>query len=165
MTGCWPVRIAGPVDPPEVAAGQRIAATGPVSLLGELSRPKLLAQMQRASIFVSPALYEPFGLAVLEAAASGCALVLADIPSFRELWSGAALFVPPRDSGSLAESLRQLCADPARLGRLQRAAARRARRYCGDRMAQACRQAYLAMLSTGRQSVARGVGAGVGTGA
>ena len=39
------------------------------------------------------ALYEPFGLAVLEAAQAGCALVLSDIPTFRELWDGAALFV------------------------------------------------------------------------
>ena len=38
--------------------------------------------MSRAAIFFSPALYEPFGLGVLEAAARGCALVLADIPSF-----------------------------------------------------------------------------------
>ncbi len=34
-----------------------------------------------------PARYEPFGLSVLEAALSGCALVLGDIPSLRE--SGA----------------------------------------------------------------------------
>ena len=34
--------------------------------------------MQRAEVFVSPAVYEPFGLTVLEAAAAGCALVLAD---------------------------------------------------------------------------------------
>ena len=40
--------------------------------------------------------YEPFGLAVLEAAQAGCALVLSDIPTFRELWDGAAMFVPPR---------------------------------------------------------------------
>ena len=33
-----------------------------------------------------PARYEPFGLSILEAALSGCALVLGDLPSLRELW-------------------------------------------------------------------------------
>ena len=51
--------------------------------------------MARTAVFVSPALYEPFGLAVLEAAQAGCALVLSDIPTFRELWDGVALFVAP----------------------------------------------------------------------
>ena len=35
-------------------------------------------------------MYEPFGLSILEAAASGCALVLGDIPTLRENWSEAA---------------------------------------------------------------------------
>jgi hypothetical protein len=38
---------------------------------------------------------EPFGLAVLEAAQAGCPLVLSDLPGFRELWDGAALFRRP----------------------------------------------------------------------
>ena len=50
-----------------------------------------------ASIFALPARYEPFGLSILEAALSGCALVLGDLPSLRELWTGAAMFVPPDD--------------------------------------------------------------------
>ena len=44
-----------------------------------------------AAIFARPARYEPFGLAILEAAQAGCALVLGDIPSLRELWADAAL--------------------------------------------------------------------------
>jgi glycosyltransferase involved in cell wall biosynthesis len=46
-----------------------------------------------ASVFASMALYEPFGLAVLEAAQAGTRLVLRDTPGFRELWDGAATFV------------------------------------------------------------------------
>ncbi len=49
-------------------------------------------------IFVSTSLYEPFGLAVLEAAQAGCPLVLSDIATFRELWDGAAIFFPPGDA-------------------------------------------------------------------
>ena len=56
-------------------------------------------------VFVSAALYEPFGLAVLEAAQAGCALVLSDIPTFRELWDGAALFVAADDAAGFAAAL------------------------------------------------------------
>ena len=66
----------------------------------------------RATVFVSLARYEPFGLAVLEAARAGCALVLSDIPTFRELWDGAAIFVDPRRGRAAA------AADRAAAGRL-----------------------------------------------
>ena len=77
-------------------------------------------------VFVSPALYEPFGLAVLEAAQAGCALVLADIPTFRELWDGAALFVPPSDDRAIAATLSTITADTALRTRMAAAAERRA---------------------------------------
>ena len=51
----------------------------------------------RATVYAAPSLYEPFGLAPLQAALHGCALVLSDIGSFRELWDGCAEFVPPGD--------------------------------------------------------------------
>src|SRR5690625_7216151 len=35
--------------------------------------------LRQASVFVMPSRYEPFGLSVLEAALSGCALILSDI--------------------------------------------------------------------------------------
>ncbi len=90
--------------------------------------------MQRAAIFASPARYEPFGLSVLEAAAAGCALVLADIPTFRELWNDAALFVDPTDPRALHRALADLCADMARCAQLQDAARTRSRRYALRRM-------------------------------
>ena len=68
--------------------GERRIAKPPV---GTLTRPDLLALMRRAGVFVVPALYEPFGLAALEAASGACPLVLADIPSLRELWMGGRI--------------------------------------------------------------------------
>jgi glycogen(starch) synthase len=66
-------------------------------LLGHLSQRALSAWLGRASIYCLPARYEPFGLSVLEAALSGCALVLGDIPSLREIWRHRAVFVAPDD--------------------------------------------------------------------
>ena len=53
-------------------------------------------QFCRAADLRLAARYEPFGLAVLEAAQAGCALVLADTAGFRELWHGAAHLRPRR---------------------------------------------------------------------
>jgi glycogen synthase len=54
----------------------------------------------RASIYALPARYEPFGLSALEAALSGCALILGDIPSLREVWLEAAPYVSPDDESA-----------------------------------------------------------------
>jgi glycosyltransferase involved in cell wall biosynthesis len=122
----WPVRIAGASDAEEGAA---VVDFAHCKFLGELSHVALRREFGTASVFVSPALYEPFGLSVLEAAAAGCALALADIPTFRELWDGAAQFFDPRDEGAMIGCLRSLISDDAQRVSLQQAAAERARRY------------------------------------
>ncbi|MBV9065544.1 MAG: glycosyltransferase family 4 protein [Methylobacteriaceae bacterium] len=105
--------------------------------LGVLESEALRDAMARSAVFVSPALYEPFGLAVLEAAQAGRALVLADIPTFRELWDGAALFVDPRDPQALADALDKVTADAALCTRLGAAARHRALNYTLDKSADA----------------------------
>jgi glycosyltransferase involved in cell wall biosynthesis len=88
------------------------AAFAHVVTLGELPGPELADLLALRPIFVSPATFEPFGLAVLEAAAAGCALVLSDIPTFRELWDGAALFIDPNDAAALAAAIARVHDDP-----------------------------------------------------
>ena len=96
-----------------------------VRALGKLSAWAIREEFNRASIYAAPALYEPFGLAVLEAALSGCALVLADIPTFRELWQGAAVLLNPRDAHAWEAELQRLIHDEeARIALAQEARAR-----------------------------------------
>ncbi len=102
-----PIHAAGPVQGP--AGGP--AAFQHLTLLGTLDAPSLLQRYASAQVFASMAAYEPFGLAVLEAASAGCALVLRDIPSARELWDGAALFV--RTEAELLPALQQALANPS----------------------------------------------------
>jgi len=97
---------------------------------------------------VSPALYEPFGLSVLEAASAGCALLLSDIPTFRELWDGAAIFFDHHDTGALAGRLRSLCSDDVQRMRLQRAAIERAKRYPLRNTVSGYRLLYDSLLAT-----------------
>jgi hypothetical protein len=100
----WPVYAAG--DGESVA---RSAVT-----LGRLTESQLAAVMSRAAIYALPARYEPFGLSAVEAALSGCALALGDIPSLREVWGDAAAYVPPGDHGLLARTLGELIRNPRR---------------------------------------------------
>lgn len=139
----WPIRIAGARRREGSAAGVEDG----VDWLGKLPNAELLAIMRGAGIFVSPAVYEPFGLTVLEAAASGCALILADIPVFRELWEEAALFVDPRDGEQVATALNAVSRDPALRAKLQSAALERAARYTLAAKADAYEQLYRDMLA------------------
>jgi glycosyltransferase involved in cell wall biosynthesis len=121
----WPVVAAGDWRRPD----GRGATPAYLQCLGRLEPEEMAVCYGRAAIYALPARYEPFGLSVLEAAQAGCALVLGDIPSLRELWDGAAEFVPPGDSDRLAQVLRDLIAAPERRQALSEAAGLRARRY------------------------------------
>jgi glycosyltransferase involved in cell wall biosynthesis len=140
----WPVMLAG-------ATGGREARHA--RLLGELDRPRLRACMGRAPIFAHPARYEPFGLAVLEAALAGCALVLGDIDSLREQWDGVALFVAPGDAGALRAALTLLIEDPATCRGLADAAQRRARRRHACTSARAYVNLYAQLCARHRVAV------------
>jgi glycosyltransferase involved in cell wall biosynthesis len=93
-------------------------------------------------VFVSAATFEPFGLAVLEAAAAGCALVLSDIPTFRELWDGAAMFAPPGDAMAFEGAVHALLANAPLRERMGAAAASRALRYTPAATARAMSAIY-----------------------
>ncbi|SDY22582.1 glycosyltransferase family 4 protein [Citreimonas salinaria] len=121
----WPVLMLGADQGPN---GARIDIRH-ADHRGHLDHDDAAQLIASAGIFVSPSLYEPFGLAVLEAARAGAPLVLADIPTFRELWNSAALFFPPGDADALATALNDLAADEARRDVLGTAAQDRARRY------------------------------------
>jgi glycogen synthase len=133
----WPVYLAGETPPPAPSA----AAT----FLGRLPERELAGWLSRAAIFVHPARYEPFGLGVLEAALSGCALVLGDIPSLRENWDGAAEFVDPSSDGEIASRVRGLAVEPSRRRTLAERARNRALGLGPDRMAASYLHLYAAL--------------------
>jgi len=62
-------------------------------------------------------------------------LILADIPTFRELWEEVAIFVSPRDPVALARACNDLVADDFERSVRGRAAMERAARFTPDAMA------------------------------
>ncbi|MFN7117440.1 MAG: glycosyltransferase [Saprospiraceae bacterium] len=101
----WKIEVAGDTFHPVLQCNQTLNC---VEHLGLLDRAAVLQKLAQASIFIAPTKYEPFGLAPLEAAAQGCALVLADLPSQREIWGDAAFYFNPYDTTSLINIINQL---------------------------------------------------------
>ena len=134
----WPVFVAGENHHPD--GGE--ARPHHSRLLGRLSQRALAVWLGRASIYCAPARYEPFGLGALEAALSGCALVLGDIPSLREIWRHRAIFVPPDDPEALEDALKKLIEDPDRRSSLTAGARARALQLSPSRMVEAYLAAY-----------------------
>jgi glycosyltransferase involved in cell wall biosynthesis len=137
-----PVRAAGPLAGPSGAP----VMFDNIHCLGTLDEEELGRWLSARPVFVSAALYEPFGLAVLEAASAGCALVLADIPTFRELWDEVAIFVDARDERGFARAIGDLVGDDFERAVLGRAAKERAARYTPDAMAAQMASLYRELL-------------------
>ncbi|MGJ3263471.1 MAG: glycosyltransferase family 4 protein [Salinarimonas sp.] len=122
---------------------------------GPLPSEETRAALSRAAVFVSPARYEPFGLAVLEAAQEGCALVLSDIPTFREIWDDAALFVDPDDAAGFAEAIDRITGDARLHARQVAAAGERAGTYAPQVQAERLLTVYAAALAEAPEDIMR----------
>jgi glycosyltransferase involved in cell wall biosynthesis len=141
----WPVLVAGSEIGPG-GVGRRAGES--LCSLGWMSEGELAWWMARASIYAFPARYEPFGLSILEAALSGCALVLGDLPSLREVWADTAVFVPPDDAEALAGAVEHLIAEPTRREALAASARRRALGFSPRAMARRYLDVYSEVLTS-----------------
>jgi len=137
-----PALAAGPLDGPN---GARVAIHH-ATALGRLRDEEVAGYLSAQPIFVSAARYEPFGLAVLEAAQAGCALILSDIPTFRELWDGAALFVNSDDDEAIARFVERLSKDETERRTMGEAARTRAGDYSVEAMSMGILSAYASLL-------------------
>ncbi|HEV2080241.1 MAG TPA: glycosyltransferase family 4 protein [Allosphingosinicella sp.] len=127
----FPLYAAGPTRGPN---GDSVGLEH-VHGLGSLGDKDMGRWLAARPVFVSAAVYEPFGLAVLEAAQAGCALVLSDIPTFRELWHGVAAFVDPMDSEAFAKTIGLVVGDEFARAQMGRAAQERASQFTVEAMA------------------------------
>ncbi|MGH7509201.1 MAG: glycosyltransferase family 4 protein [Gemmatimonadales bacterium] len=140
----WPVYVAGEPRHPDRADS---AGTEHMCLLGCLDQEEIGLWLRRASIYAFPARYEPFGLSVLEAALAGCALVLSDLPTLRQLWGGEAVFVDPDDPVTMRMAIQALIDDSRLRGTLAMRARRHALTLTPRRMALAYSQVYSTIMA------------------
>jgi len=100
-----PVWVAGSTKHPENGGAASLNTGENVCFYGERDERQLCALYSDSASYAATSRYEPFGLAPLEAALSGCALIANDIPVFRELWGDAALYFRRNDPDALAEAI------------------------------------------------------------
>ena len=144
--------LADVVSPmPILVAGEQrfqgshtVMHSGALTLLGPLTHEDVLALFGESSLYLGPSRYEPFGLAPLEAAQCGCALLLNDQPSFREIWGEAALYL--RDANSLSRLLASL--SPQSLLEAQQRSRERAHQLTATRMAEQYESLYRELLAS-----------------
>ena len=129
----------------EVAAGRL-----PVTFLGQLGRRDLMTAYRRADIVVVPSVKAGSGdqdglpVALLEAMASGCAVIASRLPGIDEVVvdGESGLLVEPGDQAALADAIAELAGDPDRRRSMGIGAARAAERLSVERVG----ERYLALL-------------------
>lgn len=112
----WHLRLAG--DGSQRAALEREAAAlgfgERIVFLGRLARPQLMAELSRASLYLSASRSDSTSVSLLEAMTFGAYPVLSDLPANREWIAGppAAQYFPVGDAAALAAALEAAIALP-----------------------------------------------------
>jgi glycosyltransferase involved in cell wall biosynthesis len=140
-----PLVIAG-----EAREDTDVSAFNDATFMGALPEKDLLALFRDSSIYICTSIYEPFGLAPLEAAQCGCAVVANDIPSLREVWQDGALYFS--DAASLTELLHELSSSTELLHVAQQKSLQRAGVFTGERTVQAYLHLFKRALARSEQA-------------
>jgi glycosyltransferase involved in cell wall biosynthesis len=136
----------------EECDGVRAGVLKGVELHGALSGQAILQLFANSAVYVCTSRYEPFGLAPLEAALCGCAIVVREIASLREVWENAALYF--RDAGELSTVLKRLYEDPEFLCAYQQRAEQRAQIFSREQMVKGYQKMYAGLLDKEHACVA-----------
>jgi glycogen(starch) synthase len=108
------------------------SALGTVRIIGPLAEDDLLTIFRESELYICTSRYEPFGLAPLEAALCGCAILANDIASLREVWQDGALYFS--DAPSLSALLRKLHSDRKVLAKAKARSSVQAQTYSREKM-------------------------------
>lgn len=129
MIGADRFRADSPETPFTQALRPQAEAAG-IALLGYRDHESVMTELSNAAIAVVPSRWqEPFGLAALEAIASGAALITTGQGGLAELTEGVSVVIVPGDVAGLAEAIVSLAHNPAERARLAQAGLERARTY------------------------------------
>lgn len=124
-----------------------------VQLTGVLGQVAVRQQLAESYVYIAPAKYEPFGLSVLEAALSGCLLLLADIPTLRELWQNTALYFDPEKPEELDRVLDYAITHEHECKALVERSTARAKSFSLDRMADQYLELYASLVTAKNQLI------------
>jgi phosphatidylinositol alpha 1,6-mannosyltransferase len=133
-----------------VGAGPAAAAfaeLGDAVLTGHLDGPELARAVASADILIHPSRTEAFGNVVLEAMASGLAIVSADTDSSRQLIEHGRSGLLSTDAEDFADAVGGLAADEGRRRELGAEARAASARFSWDAASDSVLEAYRAVIS------------------
>lgn len=98
-----------------LAMSERLGIAHMVTLAGRLSQEDLVSRYNRAQLFVSPSLYEGFGLPAAEAMACGTPVLATTGGAFPEIIEDgtSGVLVPPGEAPALASAIERILDDSA----------------------------------------------------
>jgi phosphatidylinositol alpha-mannosyltransferase len=123
-----------------------------IEWLGRISDEERAARMRGCTVYCSPSVRgESFGMVLLEAMASGCALVASDLDGHRNVATDGidALLVPVGDAAALAKELRRVIDDAALRAELVAGGRRRADQLSMAHLAQRYDEVYRRLVPLG----------------
>jgi glycosyltransferase involved in cell wall biosynthesis len=129
------------VFPPLQPVVDRLGLGERVRLIGRVSEADILALYQGAALYVTPSLYEGFGLTPLEAMACGVPTIAANRTSLPEVVGEGGLLVEPTPD-ALAQTMIAVLNDSAFAGELGARGIVRAAEFSWERSAQLTIAAY-----------------------
>ena len=135
-------QVYPPLEPvvAELGIGNRIR------FVGRIPEADKLMLMQHASLYVSPSVYEGFGLTVLEAMACGIPVIAANRTSLPEIVADAGLLVDP-DLDAVSAAIFRVFSDPGLARDLTRRGIRRASEFSWSKTATETVAVYRSVLN------------------
>lgn len=121
LVEAWPVVIAAHPEAELVVMGATRDVAG-IKWMGRVDDQTKTEVLNTSEIFVAPNTGgESFGIVLVEAMASGAAVVASDLRAFQDVGGDAASYFSNGSSSHLARVLIELLSSPERVSRLQRA--------------------------------------------
>ncbi len=136
LRGEFELVLAGPAGwaGPELLARLESPPAG-VRYLGYVPEDRLAGLTAGAALFVYPSLYEGFGFPVVQAMATGVAVVTSNLSCLPEVAGEAAVLVDPRSPAGLSAAVCRLLLSPGERARLGEAGRARATRFTWEECA------------------------------
>lgn len=110
---------------------QQLGISNRVEWPGKIAREHLAEEYRRASLLLVPSRYEPFGIVLIEAMASGLPIAASNVGGIPHVVNGGecALLVEAGDAAALARAITDLAGNPDEMRRLSEAGLIRAREF------------------------------------